>query len=385
MKQKIGVYKKRTLSIVKKLPTYMYNISLNLNILLFPLLLVAAFTLFSQQAQAAGSDPVCSLYTIHNGAISITQSEATIKVQKNEIVGLLWNGVNAATAVDSDNNTVALLGFKILTPTRDATYAYTFNDGNKKVTCRVNLEIISGSLAINEKVKSGEKILLSGRAEGVEKVVVVVYPVGSATASYTTKSLVVKNNKFSFKMPKALPDGAYRIALHTTASTTVVLATSTVVIGKAAPATLTTLVVQKVPLLSGGTVKVGSGVAVAYLQVINVGSAPARINSFSFGQIGNAPAAIMAGVSITDELGVARGSAGNMLSGTPFVGTTVTVPVVAVLAPKESRLFTVRAVVASTAAASIGQTISLALLSLSADARIGSTLPLYSVTWTVGQ
>ncbi len=363
----------------------MYNISLRLKTLLFPLLLVAAFALFSQQANAAGSNPTCSLYTIHNGAISITQSEDTIKVKKNEIVGLLWNGVNASTAVDSDNNTVALLGFKILTPTRDVSYAYTFSLGSQKVTCRINIELISGSLSTSQKIKSGEKITFSGRAEGVEKVIAVVYPQGSTTALYTTKSLPVKNNKFSFKMPKALPDGNYTIAITTSGVSPIVLATSTVAVGVIVQKNDTTLIVQTVPLLSGGVVKLGRGVATMYLQVINIGSNPANLTGFSFGEIGSAPAASVVGVTITDELGLSNGSVGNMLSGSPFVGSTVNVPLLASLAPRESRLFTVRAVIAPTGIQYLGTQLTMVLSGISGNARVQSALPLSGVTWTIAQ
>lgn len=349
------------------------------------LLFVGIFALCIAPAEAATIQPTCSLYYIHNGVISVTQSDVTIKVIKNDIVGLLWNGINASTAVDGSGKSVATLGMSIVTPASDEVYAYTFSQGGQKVSCSIEIEIVSGSLSINDVFKSGQKLSLTGRAQGVEKVVVAIYKTGDAAPTYKTKSLSVKNEKFSFKMTKALPDGSYTVVLQTTDNAPVALATSTVTIGKVAPVALSSLVVQKIPLLSGGTVKAGSGVAVAYLQVINVGTNPARLTNFSFGQAGNAPATLITGVSITDELGVARGSAGNMMSGTPFVGTNVNVPIVAVLAPKESRLFTVRAIVSPLAVANIGQTMSLSLLSLTSDARVVSALPVSGVVWTISR
>lgn len=357
----------------------------NSKILFLSALLVGIFSLCTPPAEAATVQPTCSLYYIHNGVIGVTESDVTIKVIKNDIVGLLWNGINAEAAVDGSDKPIATLGMSVVTPARNETYAYTFRQGSQKVTCSIDIEIVSGSLSMNETFKSGQKVTLTGRAQGVTKVVVAMYKTGDTEPTYTTKSLAVKNEKFSFKMTKTLPDGNYNVVLQTTDSTPVVLATSTVAIGKVAPVALSSLVVQKIPLLSGGTVKAGSGVAVAYLQVINVGTNPARLTGFSFGQVGTAPATLITGVSITDERGVARGSTGNMMSGTPFVGTNVNVPIVTVLAPKESRLFTVRAVVSPLAIANIGQTMSLSLLALTSDARVVSTLPVVGVTWTIGQ
>jgi hypothetical protein len=349
------------------------------------LLAVGLFFGLTLTTQAASPEPACSLYYFHQGTFLETKTKASIQVVKNEFVGLLWNGTNVSTGIDGNNKTILPLGFEIVKPTRDGTYAYTFSQGNEQVVCSLSIDVIAGSLSTKSTAKSGERITLAGTAEGVKRVAVVVYPLGSTKSVYTTKSLAVKNEKYSFRMPKALKDGTYRLELQTTDRVPQLLATSTITVGKASPVALTTLVVQKIPLLAGGTVKAGSGVAVAYLQVINVGAVPAKLTGFLLGQVGSAPASVIAGVSITDELGTARGSVGNMISDTPFVGTNVSVPLSTTLAPKESRLFTVRAVVASTATANVGQTVSLALLGLTADAHIQSTLPLYGVTWTIGR
>ena len=348
------------------------------------MLALGTFLVFLQPASAATPMPVCSLYLLHNGTIVETQSKTRLQVVEDDLVGLLWHGMNASAGVNGSNKKIDLLGVEIVTPKRDITYAYTFSQGSERVTCSVDINVVSGSLSTKSAVKSKEKITFSGQAEGVSNVMVSIYDALSTTSVYTTKSLSVKNNRFTFKMPKALPDGRYRIELNTTGSQTLVLATSTIMVGKAPLVPLTTLVLQRIPLLSGGVVKLGRGVAVSYFQVINVGTSPANITGFSFGQIGNAPASTMTGVTVTDELGTARGSSGNMVSGTPFIGTTVNVPLLTTLAPKESRLFTARAVVSTDAASKIGQTISLALLTVSANARVQSVLPVYGVVWTIG-
>lgn len=353
--------------------------------LMLPMLVLGAFLVAAPSVEAATVDPACTLYIIHNGQVSETKSEITIPVAKNDFIGLIWYGMNVSSAVDSDAKTVPTLGAQIILPTSDESYAYTFSNGTKNVTCSLDIEVISGSVSNKSTAKSDEKFALTGKVEGVSKAVLAFYGPGATTPVYTTNAVTIKNKKFTFKMPKALRDDTYRIVLQTTDVKPIVLATSTITVGKPKPVAQTTLVVQTVPLLSGGVVKVGRGVAVAYLQVINVGTTPAQLTEFVFNQVGTAPTTAIAGVSINDELGLSKGSVGNMVSGTPFVGSKVVVPVPVTLAAKESRLFTVRAVVGANAVANIGQTMSISLQSITGNTKIQSIMPVNSVIWTIGQ
>ena len=74
-----------------------------------------------------------------------------------------------------------------------------------------------------------------------------------------------------------------------------------------------------------------------------------------------------------------------MISGSPFTSSSITIPVVTTLAAKESRLFTVRAIVGPTATMNIGQTMVLTLQGVTGDAKVQSALPLAGVTWTIVQ
>lgn len=349
------------------------------------LCIFSTFALFAQPASAATVKPTCSLSITHDGNTTQTKSQEEITVLKNTLVTINWSSKNATKAIDGDKNTVATSGTATVTPSVKTDYEYTFSQGSKKVTCSVEVNIISGTITTKTVVKNGEKINLTGKVVGVKKVVVVVFADGTTTPAYTTKSLSVKNKKYSFKMPKALADGNYRIVLQTTGATPVVLATSTIAVGKVAPIAQTALVVKTIPLLSGGMAKVGSGVAVAYVQVINVGNKPANLTGFTFAQNGTAPVSAISGLSITDEAGLARGSIGNMISGSPFTSSSITIPVVTTLAAKESRLFTVRAVVGPTATMNIGQTMVFTLQGVTGDAKVQSALPLAGVTWTIVQ
>jgi hypothetical protein len=362
----------------------MKKFSLSILTAMLPIVVMGAFLTGAQQSEAATVEPACSLYVIHNGAVTETKSHASIQVAKNEFIGLIWNGVNANTVVDRDAKIVPSLGAQIIVPIRNESYSYTFGNGSQSVTCRLDIDVVTGSVSNKSTVKSNEKFTLTGKVEGVKKAVIAFYTPGATVPSYTTKLLTIKSEKFSFKMSKALLDDTYRIVLQTNDAKPIVLGTSTITVGKPKPVPLTTLVVQAVPLLSGGVVKAGRGVAVAYLQVINIGTNPAQLSSFTFGQVGTAPTTAIVGVSINDELGLSKGSVGNMVSGTPFVGSRVIVPVPVTLAAKESRLFTVRAVLGTNATANIGQTMSLSLQSITGNATVQSIMPVNGVTWTIG-
>lgn len=352
---------------------------------LVPMVVIMGFLFVAQPTTAAAAEPSCSLYYINNGVVGETKSNTSIQVAKNDFIGLIWNGINVTSAVDRDNKVVSSLGAQIVIPTRDESYSYTFGNGAQSVTCSIDISVISGSVTNKSTVKSNDRFTLTGKVEGVKRAVIAFYEPGATTPEYTTKSLTLKSGKFTFKMPKALDDGTYRVELQTTDAKPIVLATSSITVGKPKPVPATTIVVQTIPLLSGGVVKPGRGVAVSYLQVINVGTTPAQITDFNFAQIGSAPVSTIVGVSINDELGLSKGSVGNMVTGTPFVGTKVVVPIAVTLAAKESRLFTVRAVVGANATANIGQTMTLSLQSLTGNIKIQSALPVNGVTWTIGQ
>lgn len=349
------------------------------------LCLFASFASFAVPAEAATAKPTCTLAFSYDGKTGQTKYDEEISILKNTPITLVWSSKNATKAIDGDRNTVATSGTATVTPAVKSEYAYTFSQGSKKVTCSVEVSIISGTITTKTVAKNGEKINLTGKVTGVKKVAVVVYAEGTTTPAYTTKALSVKNKKYSFKMPKALPDGNYRIVLQTTGTAPVVLASSTLAVGKVQPLAQSHLVVKTIPLLVGGTAKVGSSVAVSYIQVINVGTKPANLTGFTFAQNGTAPVVAIAGMTIKDESGLIQGSVGTMVTGTPFVGTSAAIPVTATLAPKESRLFTARAVVSPTAVANVGQTMSLSLQAITGDAKVQSSLPLAGVTWTIVQ
>ena len=137
------------------------------------LCIFSTFALFAQPASAATTKPTCSLSITHDGITTLTKSKEEITVLKNTPVSIAWSSKNATKAIDGDRNTIATSGTATVTPTVKTEYKYTFSQGSKKVTCSVEVGIISGTITTKTVAKNGEKINLTGKVVGVKKVVVV--------------------------------------------------------------------------------------------------------------------------------------------------------------------------------------------------------------------
>jgi hypothetical protein len=209
----------------------------------------------------------------------------------------------------------------------------------------------------------------------------------TSTAVHSSR-ISLRRSTWSYIVPKVLPDGNYRVEVATVnGSVRTIIATSTLAIGKVTPvATVgaSTIVVVPVPLLIGGRAHPGATIAVAYLQFINIGYATTSVTNVSLTQYGTAPVSGIVGVTSISDNGMAKGVVGTMLTGTPFVGTTVTVPLGLVLAPREMRLVTIKAITAQNIAPHIGKTLTLWVSGVTTNAKLQSKLPLYGTTWTFG-
>jgi hypothetical protein len=334
-------------------------------------------------ADVAKNDPACSLYYFHNNSLLETKSSASLTIRKNDFVGLVWNATNITDGIDIQGKKIPALGFEIVVPNKDVSYTYTFNQGSKKVTCSLSITVLSGEFSSKETYKRGEKITIAGSVIGTKKVIIDFNSSAKTVPVYSTKPLTVLDQKFRYKLPKVLPDDTYTVIMKTVGANSMVVATTTVRVGKVKYIPATTLVVQKVPLLSGGSVKASTEVPVAYIQIINVGENPSIINALAVRQVGSAPVSAITKMSVIDQFDTINGSIGNGTSISPFITDTAKIPTQITLAPKESRLFTIRASVAGNVPANIGRTISLALLGLESNSIIASALPVYNPNWTI--
>jgi peptidoglycan hydrolase-like protein with peptidoglycan-binding domain len=148
----------------------------------------------------------------------------------------------------------------------------------------------------------------------------------------------------------------------------------------------TTLAVKLVPLLSGGTARLGSTIPVSYLQITNVGKASAVLKGFYLKQSGSAPSGAIIGLSTVDDKGGSRGFVGGTEGTILFKDGIAFAPTETTFAPGEIKLFTIKASLSSNQAFVGGQIIiDVTRLELTTGNAMRGTFPIPGTSWTIAQ
>ncbi len=338
-------------------------------------------------ASAASSKPTCEMSVEAAGVSVPVRGSSPILVQSGAPLSLVWESRRATKAVDQNRHVIDLQGMATVTPTRNTRYIYTFSRGSSRTSCGVSVVVVSGSVKAQPRGVVSATPVITGRAKGVSSVVVNLTPVGTTTPLYTSKELRLRSNVWTTRVTKALPDGLYDVVVTNGGTKSlVVIATSTLQIGAVSlvSASAPLVVVVPVPLLTGGTARPGATVAVAYLQLINIGTATATLAGFTVNQTGTAPVSTIVGLTAVTDDGSARGTVGNMQTGTPFVASSAFVPLVTTLAPQAMRLVTIKAVMSPVLVPFAGTTLTLRVAGVSGTLKPHATFPLFGTVWTIG-
>lgn len=145
----------------------------------------------------------------------------------------------------------------------------------------------------------------------------------------------------------------------------------------------TTLRVATVPLLSGGVAYPGASVPVAYLQVLNSGSAATVLRGFTLTQKGNASTNAIIGLSTIDDKGGSVSVTGGVVGQTPFMNGEATVDTEVVFLPGQRKLFTIRAVMAPILTAYRGTQVTLDVTGVETSASVQGIFPIRGTTWVI--
>lgn len=230
-------------------------------------------------------------------------------------------------------------------------------------------------------VTTSTKPTITGEAEDVKKLRLVVR--NDDEKIVFKKDVRVNDGEWKTRVSKRLKKGDYELALYAGKSTRgEVLAASTLTIGdkkEKGVGSDTTLSVSSVPLLFGGTAMPGTSVPVAYVKVVNTSTKASAIEGFTLNQRGSAPTSVITGFATNDDKGGSRTTVN-----ASFKGTKVYVPLAATLTPGQMRIFTIKAMVGSTAVAHLGQQLMLDVTSVESGATLRGTFPLVGTTWTLG-
>lgn len=144
----------------------------------------------------------------------------------------------------------------------------------------------------------------------------------------------------------------------------------------------TTLAIQSVPLLVGGTAHAGGSVPVSYLQITNIGTECALLKGFWVTQRGSAPTQSVTGLSTVDDTGGSRGLIeGSLL----FQNGTALAPTYALFAPGQMLLFTIKVNMALDVSPYVGTQLILEVASVESTASVRGQFPIQGTTWTIAQ
>jgi hypothetical protein len=245
----------------------------------------------------------------------------------------------------------------------------------------------TGNINESSLVATSTRPIISGEATGTKTIRLNIYKEGSSKVLYKSKIIKVKDGVWSTKIYKTLKKGEYDIKLYGSKGLSRdTLETNTLMIGgdkKEVSKSKTTLVVELVPLLVGGTVRPNKVVPVSYLQVTNIGQDFAIVKGFWLKQNGSARTASVVALTTIDDTGILKGSTAS-LNAAPFKDNSAFAPIPdVVLAPGQMRLFTIKAEMASDVSLNIGKNLVIDVSSIETNATVKGQFPIRGTTWNI--
>jgi hypothetical protein len=339
----------------------------------------------------AASSPSCTLtVTTPQGDVTIrnTPDAGTVFVRPSDEVRIAWKSTNAKTASDRDGDTIPLSGSVTEWPEKTTTYSYTFKSGARTATCSVTAQVVNATIDAESLSTTSTKPTITGTAVGAKTLYLTVRREGQRKVLYQSKAIMVKNEKWKTTFTKRLPKGRFEITvtgdkkagLNTVAKGMLLIGLDVA----ETPKVPTTFIVSNVPLLTGGIARAGTSVPVSYLQITNVGSVPATVKGFWVRQTGTAPTQAVIGLTTIDDKGGSQGSTNIREGSSPFSNGMALAPTDAIFLPGQMRLFTIKAVITSNAAAYQGTQLVIDVPSIDSNATtVRGAFPIRGTTWTI--
>jgi hypothetical protein len=348
------------------------------------LTLAVVITVLPNAAYGATSRPTCELeVTTPMGSVTI-DDKSTVLLQKGEVVKIEWESSNAKKATDSSGDSIPLEGLATSSPKKTTSYIYTFTSGSKKEVCSVKVVVVEGGFKDGSVVTETRKPQISGTALGVKSVILAIYKKGEEETFYKSKTIAVKNGKWSTKITRNLAKGEYKMVLLGKNADLNIIDKGTLTIGKKANKDQTTFVAESVPLLVGGVIKNAGSASVAYIQTINIGKATGTVESITLTQKGNAQTSAIKGFTVTDNKSTTNVTFGSDLEPVVFKEGSVTIPLSTPIKGGDMRLFTIKVLLTNTATTNLGKHIKLDVSGIQTSGLEKMVLPIKGIAWTIG-
>lgn len=337
-------------------------------VLSFAILLLAGG--FLPAPAEAATAPACLVAVLPASGKPLVGEDVILKAAPNERATVLWVSADS-TSAQRDGVSAPPLGFLTDSFAEDANYAFRFTNSAGSASCSIQILVSGVTIDQSSLASAAGKPTLSGKAVGVDTVYVVARSQKSGSASFKSSAIKVRNGSWEAKVSKTLADGQYDVSVYGDKSLRGdVLATGVLSIGpgflSAAP----------IPLLFGGTAHQGSSVPVAYVKLVNTGTATTSISGFNLTERGGAADAVI-GFATSDDKGGSRATISAQ-----FSDDEAFVPLAATLAPKQLRIFTIKAAL-GTNSSTIGKRLIIDVDSVETDAAVKGTFPMLGTTWTL--
>ncbi|QQR82780.1 hypothetical protein IPJ70_01575 [Candidatus Campbellbacteria bacterium] len=146
---------------------------------------------------------------------------------------------------------------------------------------------------------------------------------------------------------------------------------------------VSTLIIESVPLLSGGTAHAGTSVPVSYLYIRHTGKENAKLEGFWVKQNGSASTKAVIGFTSVDDKEIVHGSIGGNEGTAPFKDGSAFVPMNITFTPRQERLFTIRAVLTDDVSSYTGTQLKIDVTGIESNAQEKGTFPIRGTTWTI--
>ncbi|MEY2665350.1 MAG: hypothetical protein RLZZ480_455 [Candidatus Parcubacteria bacterium] len=335
--------------------------------------------------EAAELTPVCVIWTQTSSGSIVAVGESEVMLNRGEDITMYWFSANAITAKNSNGDSIALSGKSIKSPTEKRTYTYTFSNGSKDTKCSVVVYPMEGTVKKSTLSSDSGKPTIAGTAKDTKTVSFEVFKPGVKKPVYESESIKVTDGVWKHKITHTLPKGSYSLVLYGSDDLKLnKISKQTLTIGIAAEdeSGISTIVVQPIPLLRGGVVKAGQTITVLYLQVLNVGLQPVTITGITMKQSGTASTDTLARLMAVDDTELHKGQVGKVDS-SPFKSGEALIPITLTMKPKETRLFTLKALLGSDLSDDEGGTLKLVVSGIESRSSVKGTFPIKGVTWTI--
>jgi hypothetical protein len=343
-------------------------------------LVISAF--FIPMFAKAADTPSCVLLVSTSAGIYAKSGESEVMQVIGDPLKIFWLSSSVDRAENKSGSPIPIFGQTIKNPKSLTNYSYTFIKGSNETKCSVAVHPVTGEFNDNSLTTEKNQPIITGEASKVKEVKVEVYKISTKSLVHESEGIKVVDGKWRYEIDEKLADGQYDIVLKANEDWQLNKIDSGILtIGDVSDSNLPgTVVVQSIPLLTGGSARAGETKSLLYLHMLNVSNDPVTITGISMKQVGSASTDSILSLSATDDTNKAQGKVGSSTV-SPFKSGVAKIPITLTLAPKETRLFTLKGTIANNISSDLGDSLRLEVSGVSSRSNVKGDFPIRGVTW----